>query len=125
MSRAGGGIRTHDLAITNRLRYRAAPRQRHGIVPRGRRRAGRRSGDIAHAVCDALQIDQMQRRNIIRCDVTARSAAAKRHRWEKIRRVSHGAKRCRSIYANPERRLSQSEFSNDLFVLRVDAESVT
>src|SRR5437773_7477280 len=26
--RAGGGIRTHDLAITNRLRYRTAPRQR-------------------------------------------------------------------------------------------------
>src|SRR5918999_2695673 len=27
--RAGGGIRTRDLAITNRLRYRTAPRQRN------------------------------------------------------------------------------------------------
>src|ERR671915_2276042 len=28
-ARAGGGIRTRDLAITNRLRYRTAPRQRN------------------------------------------------------------------------------------------------
>src|SRR5262245_65833047 len=67
----------------------------------------------------------MQRRDIIRSNVSPSSAAAKRHGRKKVRRVTDGSQRSRCIHTDAKCRFAQAELPHHLIILRMQAQRVT
>src|SRR5262245_48216523 len=67
----------------------------------------------------------MQRRDIIRSNVSPSSTAAKRHGRKKVRRVTDGSQRGRGIHTDAKCRFAQAELPHHLIILRVQAQRVT
>src|SRR6185369_17560985 len=77
------------------------------------------------SVCHTFQIDQVQRRDIVRSDVVALRATAQGHRRKKVRGISHCAKGRWSIDADAEGRLAETKFPDDLFITAMKTQSMS
>ena len=75
-------------------------------------------------VGQALDVQQVPRRDVVGGDVAAPAAAAKRHRRIQAGRQPDRSMRRRRVHADAEGRLLQPELQDDVVVLRVDRHGV-
>src|SRR5262245_20470034 len=66
----------------------------------------------------------MQRRDVIRCNVSTCGAAAERHRRKKIRRITDGSQCGRRVHTDAKRGFAEPELPHHLIILRMQTQGV-